>query len=206
MQRRRLKSVVFVEFLGAVVKCMHQQSSDTNDLRNHHFPDGTVLQHGCAKLNALGVVVNLEPSQKELRNGHVLMHRSSCHLVRDNARSHGKVAVNTVVLIRHHKRAAGFAQLVYHCAELEPLVENAFVALKSFQNVGGCKWLRCVKLQTYGLTAAQLAAAVMSRSSPGFGLGGVTSIAVNCWNLSAFRLKKSGQVLPPALMSRQPRT
>lgn len=144
MQRRRLKTIVFVELLGAVVKRMHQQRSDTSVMRNHHRPVDGVLQKGCAKLDTLRSMINRQPSQHHHRNWirHIPANRAGCHLVRDSACSHGVVAVNTAVLIRHYKRAAGTAHLVGHCTALEPLVENGLAALKFIQNVGGRERLR----------------------------------------------------------------
>lgn len=44
MQWRRLKTIMFVELLGAVVKRMHQQCPDTGILRNHYSSVDGILQ------------------------------------------------------------------------------------------------------------------------------------------------------------------
>ena len=47
------------------------------------------------------------------------------------------------------------------------------------------------RLQTHALTLLQGAVTAMRRSSPGLLLGGALSIALNCWSLSVFGLKKT---------------
>lgn len=185
--------MVLVERFGVLVKRMHQQRPDTGVLRNHHSPLDSVLQQGRTELVALGLMVNRQSAKHQHWNGigHIPTYRSGCHLARDCTRSQGVIAVNAAVLIHYHKRAAGCIQLIGHGAAYEPVVENRFATVKSIQKVDGGERFGCAELQIQALTVSQGAVTAMRRSSPGLGLGGASSMAVNCSNLSLSRPKKT---------------
>ena len=68
VQRRRLKTVVFVKLPGALVKRMHQQRSDIGVLRNHHSAVDSNLQQRCAKLDALRATINEVWARRDARH------------------------------------------------------------------------------------------------------------------------------------------
>jgi hypothetical protein len=138
-------------------------------------------------------MINSKPRQNHHRDrlGHVSAHATRCHLVRDCTCSHGVVAVHTAILIRDDKRASGSAHLVCQCPAFEPPVQTSFPAQESIKKMSGGEWLWGAQAQAHAGSALQGAFTAMSRSNPGLGLGGASSISVNCLNLSVSRLKKT---------------
>ena len=113
-------------------------------LRNGNGTLNGILQLGCAQFDALRATINRQLRQHHYQHGirHVASHCAGCHLVRNSAHCHGVVTINTAVLIRHYKRAAGSARLITYCAAFEPLLQNGLTTFKSTQIVGRCQRLR----------------------------------------------------------------
>ena len=135
MLRRRLETIVLVKLLGLVIESVYQQGPDSGILRDGNGPLDCVLQQGCPQFDALRTPINRKPGKHHDWNGiwHVSAHWAGCQLMRDRAGSHCVISVNTAMLIRHHKGAAGASQLIGQRAALEPLVEHWFATLKFIQ-------------------------------------------------------------------------
>lgn len=190
---RLLKTVMLVKLLGTVVQRMDEQGSDASILRNGHSPIDGVLKQCGAELDALGTVVNGESAQNHHRHRvwHVASYAAGCRLVCNRTCGHCVITIDTTVLIRDYEGAARAAQVVGPCPALEPFIEAGFPASEFVQDVVGSEWLRCAQLQAHVASVLQGALTAMRRSSPGLGQGGASSMAVNCLNLSASRLKKT---------------
>ena len=97
------------------------------------------------------------------------------------------VAVDTPILISNDGGAARTAHLVGQGLELEPFIVTALPAAEIVQDVGGGEVKR--RAQAQAVPVFQGGCSDWTRLSPG--LGGASSMEVNCLNLSASSLKKT---------------
>ena len=119
---------------------------------------------------------------------HVAGNCAGSQTTRDRSSSgHGVVVMDTAAPSHDHEGAAGSALLVSQRPAFEPFVEYRLSARKIVKVVGGSQQRECAERRTYSLARGAFTAS--SRSSPGLGPDGASSRSMNCWNLSASRLK-----------------
>ncbi len=189
ISRRNLQAVVLVERLGTVMEGMNQQCPHSRVLRYDQRPVDGVLQQCAPKLDPLRATINRQSCQHHdrYRLRHVSPHASRGHLVRNRAGCHRIVAVNTAILICDNERAAGASSLVGYRPAPQPVIQHLLAAGKFIKAMRrGQRLWRC-KRKAHSLSHGAFKA--NNRSRPGLGLGGASSRARNCWNLSASRVK-----------------
>jgi len=195
MRRRRLKSVVFVELSGLLVKGMHKKGSDARILRYRHRAIDRVLEQGGAQVQSLRLAVDREPGEHHDRNRirHVAAHATRCELVRDGAGRHGVVTADMAALIGDNEGAARTAGLIGQCPAPKPVIEHGLATLEIIQSMCSRQGLRRTELQTQAFAdfLPQGALTATRRSSPGLRVGGASSSLVNCRNFSASNLKNT---------------
>ena len=193
MLRRFLETIVLVEPLRTVVEGMNKQGTDTGVLRNGYGPVDGVLQQSGPKFDALDTMIDSQSRQNHHRDGvgHVPSHTARGHLVRDGPGRHRVVAADTAILICDDEGTAGTTQLVGQRPAFEPFVEAGFAASESIKRCRASSGCGALNRKVHVAPMFQGTFTAMRRSSPGLGLGGASSIAMNCLNLSASRLKKT---------------
>ena len=94
--------------------------------------------------------------------------------MRYRPRRQGVVAYNGLLRIKHHKSAAGTAELVGVSTAHQPVVEFALRAGKPVAPMRWQQWLRC--LQAHSYAACQIGLTAISRFNPALGATGASSI------------------------------
>jgi hypothetical protein len=184
---------VLVKLLGILVGRMNEQCANPGALRYGNSAIHRILQHGCAQLDTLRPAIYSQPTKHHDGNWirHIPANPAGRQLVRNCSSSHGVEATHPVFFINDHKRSAGSVVLVTHRPAFEPVVQGVFAAFEIVQQVHAGKRLRRRQLQAHALLLSHGAFTAISRARPSLALGGASSMAVNCWNFSASRPKKT---------------
>lgn len=80
-------------------------------------------------------------SQQEVKRAQVLELLKENKISQQEASKRLNITTRQMRHLTKRYQTEGSAQLIDHCAELEPLVEKGLAALKSIKNVVGREWL-----------------------------------------------------------------
>lgn len=171
MQRRRVKPVVLVELLGALVQGMYKERSHASVLRDCDCAIDGVLQQGRAETLPLHVAIDCEPGKYHHRHGvgHVPTNTGGRELMRDGTRRHRVVSTDTSVVIDDDKGPDRTAGLIGQGPAFEPGIEFGFATVKGIQAVRCCQRLGWPKWQAQAFAdfLPHGALTAISRSRPG---------------------------------------